>query len=209
LLDVRFGGREGRDVKMMLFPQAAKQYHYTLMMFTRPEDLSLGKIPIDLHKTWDGPPPTHHQSLAEGTFEMQPLIQTITQSGIPSVESIDLSSQRWRKREGIGLDRLLLTTLQTKTLSITPDWADLFTSKPISNLGSNTLLTAVAADEEGNEGGMVIQAENHAYFVRIPVLEMLDKLEGDMEESLSMIYLADLEDEFDNITGRKGEDFET
>lgn len=192
---VGFGGREGVDSKVMFFLPGTGT-HYTMKIGTFANLPS--SIPIDVHKTWEGPQ-KRYQPIARGQFNLQPLIETVAPGMKPSVERVDLGSSEWRSREVLSLDNLVNSAFGKRELNITESWAEQFTTGTVSEIGQSSLMMALTGSH--GPGGFLINAGDQSVYFRMPAMEALDQK---LEESLEWTQMADLEDNFDDLLDAKG-----
>ena len=186
---VGFGGREGVDSKVMLFLPGTG-IHYTMKMGTF-TNLPYS-IPIDVHKTWEGPQ-KRYQPIARGQFNLQPLIETIAPGLKPSVEKVDLKSSEWRSREVMPLDGLVRSTFGKRELNITESWSEQFTTGTVSEVSPSSYVMAVTGQDSG---GFIVRAGDQSMYFRMPAME---SLEQKLEDSLEWTQMADLEDGLEDL----------
>ena len=188
---IGFGGREGVDSKVMLFLPGSG-VHYTMKMLTSSANLATS-IPIDIHKTWEGPE-KRYLTLARGRFNVQPLVKAIAPDFRPSITTVDLGAPEWRGREVLPLDNLVGTTFGKRVLNITESWAEHFTTSTVSEIGQSSTMMAVTDSQ--STGGFLINTGSKAVYFKMPAMEALEQK---LQESLELTPLADLEDEFDDL----------
>lgn len=159
-----FAGRPGFDTKIIVKP-LAKDYHYTISMRHGPDWFSQPRIPIDMHKTFEGAR-KEYEPMGRGSFDMKMLAGSLLQNARLEVREVDTKAREWRNREVMTIDERFLELLRTRELKVTADFAERFSPVPVSKLRTSEFGIGMMTDNE--VPGMLVKAANRAYALGLP-----------------------------------------
>ncbi len=188
---VVFGGRPGFDTKIILKP-LREDYHYTVSMRHGSDWFSQPRIPIDFHKTYEGTK-KEYEPIGRGNFDLKMLTNHLTQNATVDLQEVDLRAPKWRNRRVLTFDERLLNLINAKELKITADFAENFSTVPVSKLGDSEFGLGMMTGKV--VPGMLVKAANRAFALGLPGFKGFEER---LEEAMEFEDLIDEEEEDDD-----------
>jgi hypothetical protein len=181
---VVFAGRPGFDTKVIV-KQIKKDYHYTISIRHGANPFFQSRIPIDIHKTFEGAK-KQYESIGRGSFDMRSLVGTIAHDARPDIREIDVHAREWRNREVMNFDERLISLLKTKELRVTADFAEWFSPVPVSHLRATEFGIGMMTDDK--VPGMLVKAADRVYALGLPGVKGLEER---LEEAIEFESFVD------------------